>query len=211
MFLIVGVIFGVICAVVANSKGRSVVAWLLLGFLFGLFSLIILLLLSDLKKEQAERDYSEQERRRLREQLRQEKLKNEAFRQHAAARLDMHDRQLGVDTRATGGQLGYDPNQQAQGQLPYNPNAPQVFQPEGAYNQQPTYQAANAGQIPGTSTEPRWYFEKEGRTEGPIAQGTLLTLLRTGAVPPHTLVCSEQLGQWVAAFDVPELRRVLPS
>jgi hypothetical protein len=126
---------------------------------------------------------------------------------------------MGVDTRNAGGQLGYDPNQPAQ--LGYQPQAqpgqPQVFQPNGpaqGYQGAPAqgFQAAPVAYQPAPQAgEVRWYFEKEGRTEGPIAQGTLMTLLKTGAVAPHTLVCSENHGQWVAAFDVPELRSSLPS
>ena len=45
IFLIFGVIFGIACALIANSKGRSPVLWGILGFLFGLIPLIIILVM----------------------------------------------------------------------------------------------------------------------------------------------------------------------
>jgi len=45
IFLVFGVIFGVACALIANSKGRSPVLWGILGFLFGLIPLIIILVM----------------------------------------------------------------------------------------------------------------------------------------------------------------------
>jgi hypothetical protein len=48
-FLIGGVVMAVICGLVAQSKGRSVALWVVLGFVFGLIALIIL---AFLKKQQ---------------------------------------------------------------------------------------------------------------------------------------------------------------
>jgi len=45
IFLVFGVIFGIACALIANSKGRSPVLWGVLGFLFGLIPLIIILIM----------------------------------------------------------------------------------------------------------------------------------------------------------------------
>lgn len=45
IFLVFGVIFGLACALIANSKGRSPVLWGVLGFLFGLIPLIIILVM----------------------------------------------------------------------------------------------------------------------------------------------------------------------
>jgi peptidoglycan/LPS O-acetylase OafA/YrhL len=42
VFLLFGVVFGLVCAFIANSKGRSPVLWGILGFLFGLIPLIII-------------------------------------------------------------------------------------------------------------------------------------------------------------------------
>ena len=80
MFLIVGVICAVICGFVAASKGRSVVAWVILGFLFGIIPLIIVACLSNLTAQRQRDSYIDEENRRLREQLRQERIKGETFR-----------------------------------------------------------------------------------------------------------------------------------
>jgi hypothetical protein len=44
-FVVFGVIFAIACALIANSKGRSLVLWGVLGFLFGLIPLIIILVM----------------------------------------------------------------------------------------------------------------------------------------------------------------------
>ncbi len=44
MFLIVGVMFGVMAALVAGEKGRNPLLWFLTGFLIGPFSLIVAVL-----------------------------------------------------------------------------------------------------------------------------------------------------------------------
>ena len=93
--------FGGVCASIANSKGRNVPGWFFIGFFIPVVGLIILLCLSDLKAEERKRRAMESQHQRLREQLRQEKLKNEALRQHAVARLDLHDETLGMDTRGS--------------------------------------------------------------------------------------------------------------
>ena len=95
------VIIGVGCMLIAKSKGRNQVGWFFGGFFLGLLGLIIIACLPNLK-EKAERDAQlDRENRRLREQLRQERIKADSFRQHTQTRLDTHDAQLGVDTRST--------------------------------------------------------------------------------------------------------------
>jgi peptidoglycan/LPS O-acetylase OafA/YrhL len=42
VFLLFGVVFGLVCALIANAKGRSPLLWGILGFLFGLIPLIII-------------------------------------------------------------------------------------------------------------------------------------------------------------------------
>jgi 4-hydroxybenzoate polyprenyltransferase len=45
VFLVVAIVMAVVCAYVANTKGRSVVLWAILGFFFGLIALIIIAIL----------------------------------------------------------------------------------------------------------------------------------------------------------------------
>ena len=177
---IVGIICAAICGVLASSKGRSVPAWVLLGLLFGLIPLIILACLSNLT-EQAERDaHIAEENRRLREQLRQERIKSESFRQHATARLDAHDQHLGLDTRAAGpALLGGEP---AAGQL-------------GAGAPNPAQMGAETGQA-------RWYYGREGRTIGPVKASEIEELIRLQIITEQTLLWSEDMADWRAAGEV---------
>ena len=41
-YLIIWLLFGIACAMIANSKGRSVVLWLFIGILSGIIGLIII-------------------------------------------------------------------------------------------------------------------------------------------------------------------------
>jgi len=104
--LVFMLIFGVVAAAIASSKGRSAFGWFFGGFFLGLIGVIIVACLANLKEKQRREEAIDRENRRLREQLMQEQIKNEAFRRHAAARLDNHDVQLGVDTRSAAPMLG---------------------------------------------------------------------------------------------------------
>ncbi|MFP4355226.1 MAG: DUF4339 domain-containing protein [Phycisphaerae bacterium] len=97
--LIIWIIGGVIIGVIAYYKGRNPVGWAIFGALFTILALILVLVLPNLNQQRKREQFDDRERRRLQEQLRQERLKNEAFRQHASVRLDQHDHTLGVDTR----------------------------------------------------------------------------------------------------------------
>ena len=99
MFWIIALILGVICAAIANSKGRSVIGWFFIGFLFGILGLIIVLVVGNFKDAMLKAIDMENEQRRLREQLRQERIKNDQFRKHTQGRLDTHDDALGLETR----------------------------------------------------------------------------------------------------------------
>lgn len=45
--LIWGIIFAIACGYIANEKGRSAGAWVILGFLFGLITLLVIICLPD--------------------------------------------------------------------------------------------------------------------------------------------------------------------
>jgi hypothetical protein len=98
--LIARIICGAIAAAIASHKGRSAVGWFFGGFFIVIIGIIIVACLPNLNETRRRDQYVQQENRRLREQLMQEQIKNEAFRRHTAARLDSHDNQLGVDTRS---------------------------------------------------------------------------------------------------------------
>jgi hypothetical protein len=50
--LLIWLLFTVVCGFVAFGKDRSVALWVLLGFLFGAFALVVIALLPDRKKVQ---------------------------------------------------------------------------------------------------------------------------------------------------------------
>jgi hypothetical protein len=107
LLLIIGIVCGAICAAIASNKGRNAVGWFFGGFFLGFLSLllgivmiVIVACLPNLIEQRRRDRHVDNENRRLREQLMQEQMKSEAFRRHAAARLDSHDNQLGVDTRS---------------------------------------------------------------------------------------------------------------
>lgn len=93
-----GVVFGVLCAVIAAGRGRSPVAWFCLGLLFSCISLFMLLALPDLKVEEERVRQQELENRRLREQLAKERQVADQRHTHVERRLGVHDQALGVDT-----------------------------------------------------------------------------------------------------------------
>ena len=98
--LVVMSVFGAIASAIASSKGRSTVGWFFGGFFLTWIGIVIVAVLPNLKEQKFKEEAIERENRRLREQLMQEQIKTEAFRRHAAARLDAHDSHLGIDTRS---------------------------------------------------------------------------------------------------------------
>jgi len=97
--ILVRLVFGVLLAAIAGSRGRNRVVWFLLGAVFTCFALILVLVLPDLAAQRAKEEAVRREQARLRELLTQERMKNQAFRKHAGQRLDAHDAVLGLETR----------------------------------------------------------------------------------------------------------------
>jgi uncharacterized membrane protein YeaQ/YmgE (transglycosylase-associated protein family) len=201
--LIVGLICGLICVAIASSKGRNAVGWFFVGFLVGVIGLIICACMSNLNEEKARFAKIEQDRRRLREQLRQEQLKGEAFRLHAAQRLDAHDRSLGVDTRQTTGLLG-GPTEQPK----FLPGSPE----EALALSQPGTTLADPGAAPiadptsaaPPAESPIWFYENAGKTFGPIPGSQILAMIRQGAIKNHTLLWRQGFDDWAPAHQVAE-------
>ena len=96
------ILFAILCAIVAASKGRSAIGWALIGFIANCIGFIILICLEDLnegKKSDASWDRMDRKTRRLKESLRQERVRAETFRSQVEGRLDAHDMAIGIDTR----------------------------------------------------------------------------------------------------------------
>ena len=186
--LMMMVIIGAVTGVVAHFKGRNVLGWTALGFLCGIgvfllivpgfVPLIVVACLPNTKEQAAKDAYIAEENRRLREQLRQERIKSESFRQHASARLDAHDQHLGLDTRTTGPALGA--GAQVAGQLGMGGDG----------------MGGEGGDMP------RWYYGYRGQTLGPVKASDIIHLIQQSVVTRETLVWSEDLVQWQAAGQV---------
>src|SRR5205823_6354128 len=147
-YLIFGLIMGGAVAAIAHGKGRSPIGWFFIGFFFPLIGLIIVLVISNVNQEKYLRARQDEDNRRLREQLRQERIKHETLREYTMKRLDVHDQVLGVDTKSV--------------QVLPGENA-QVFLP-----------GSEGGETPPPQTAPQpprldgWYFEQNGETRGPV-------------------------------------------
>jgi len=230
--LIVRVICGAIAAAIASHKGRSAVGWFFAGFFIVLLGIIIVACLSNLTVERRRDQYSQQENRRLREQLMQEQIKNEAFRRHAMARLDTHDNQLGVDTRSVVSALPAPDGTYATPQLEDLSQAQPAFPPVANQqqdlfappNQVPVPQQQFSGNVgpaaprdPRTDSAPRvrvgptreWHYEYQGSTRGPVNDRQLVELAREGQILGTTLIWTEQLGDWKPAQQVKALQPYL--
>lgn len=226
ILILMGSIIGGICAGIASSKGRSTGGWFaggfavgfLTGILGGWIPIVIVACLSNLKEEQSHRDFQARENRRLREQLRQERLKNEAFRQHTFARLDAHDHQLGVDTKQTYTAL---PGHQADqphlleatsdlDQLAQAHRDGDVIDVNNDFEQPVAQQVVQHAQHHAPQIEKplvrQWHYESHGQAVGPIPETQLLAMLRAGQLTGSTLVWTEEIHDWRAANQIGALR-----
>lgn len=185
MQLLILLIVAVTVAIIANTKGRSPVGWFFIGFFTSFIGLILILVMSDLKEEQAQRLRVEQENRRLREQLRQERLKQESFREYTQRRLDVHDERLGIDTRS----------------LAPLPQPAGAALPDGDGHDVP----APAATV-GSPSARGWYYEQDGETQGPVPAAAIRRLLQIGELRSATLVWAEHLKDWTPIDDTQEFR-----
>ncbi|HUT60840.1 MAG TPA: DUF4339 domain-containing protein [Phycisphaerae bacterium] len=206
--IIIWVICGLICSAIAASKGRNVVGWFFVGLLTALIGIIIIACLSNLKEEKARLEWAESERRRLREQLRQERIKGESFRQYSAARLDAHDQALDMDTRSPAALPGAE-HASPFHQLTQGPGstaaASRAQAPESAFRNLAAQASPSAPPVQDSGV--LWYYELSGQAVGPVSENDIRNLLRSGRISRQTLLWTEDLGQWTFADQVETFRR----
>ncbi|MEX0655137.1 MAG: DUF4339 domain-containing protein [Phycisphaeraceae bacterium] len=190
-------VFGAVCGAIANSKGRNVGGWLVLGgaagllggICFGWIPVLIVATLPNLHDERERQLQQQRENRRLREELRQERAKNEGFREHVTHRLDAHDQVLELDTRQT-------------------PHAQLEAGPE------PRNQLAGEGAEEGAG-EPwesqAWWYAANDKTVGPISGAELKELFKIGLLDGETLVCNDRRETWTPAVECSELKPLVQS
>lgn len=176
-------IFGVVSALIAASKGRSAVGWFFLGLLIPLPAIVIICCLSNLKEEEARFENIHSSNRRLKEQLKQERMKNEQFRRQAGRRLDYHDERLGVDTRALGGPA----------------DSPPPLPLLGSDSDAEPAETDRADRV--------WQYAKGGKTLGPVREAELVKALRLNHIDATTLVWTVGMSEWMPAGKVDALAR----
>ena len=96
--LVIGVICGIIATAIASSKNRSPVGWFFIGFFTGIIGIIIVAVLDDPEEKSRKDEALQRSNRRLREELSQERMKNERREQVMTNRLDAHDEALNMNT-----------------------------------------------------------------------------------------------------------------
>jgi hypothetical protein len=188
VYLIVGLICGGACALIAHGKGRSPIAWFFIGLILGVIGVVMSLVSSNRKQIDYTRIQQDQENRRLREQLRQERIKHETLRDYTMRRLDAHDQVLGVDTRS----LQALPTDNPQNLLP---TAEVAIPASPAAIQQPAPPHSNA-----------WYFEQNGETRGPVPPEVIHTMLAENQLTGTTLLWADHLPDWRPAALIPEFQ-----
>ena len=157
--------------------------WFFFGFFFGCLAIILVLVLPNLKEQQAKEQRLEEENRRIREQVRQEQMRLEAFRQQTNSRLDRHDQVLQIDTAPRmDNPLGLGG---AAGMPPALPNQAQDDQ------------------------RPIWFYVKDTNRCGPVSLGALRALLAGGEVNADSLVWRAGMSEWQPGRNVPEIRSLL--
>lgn len=179
--LIIYLIFGGACAAIANSKGRNAVAWFFIGMIFSCFAIILLLCLPNLKEQKEKERRLEEENRRIREQVRQEQMKLETFRQVTDVRLNYHDRALGMST------------------------APTAASPLGIGGKQGGEVVPPALPTPDDPSKPNWHYVKDGVRSGPITTQAARALIGCGELTSTTVFWKAGMSGWVPASQIAEL------
>jgi len=184
---------GAIASLIAYYKGRNMVGWFFGGFFFSIFGIILVSVLPNLKEQQAQREYMENENRRLKERLKQEQVKSESFRKHAMARLDKHDEHLGVDTKQMAAlPSGYDMD-------------PLLLEDETSHESDEVTLTATS------SSAGRWLYKWNHEEHGPISEKELVEKLQTGQLSGSSLVWNEDLTTWTRAEEIPFLKAKLAA
>ena len=194
--------FGAVTAAIASHKGRNVVGWFFVGFLTQCIGLIIILCLSNLREEEARWKSAEDEQRRLREQLKQERMRAETFHSHVRARLDVHDQALNVDTRQLeGGEAQAGPAELAAPET----SSPQVWESP----QVSKFPQVSNFPDPATFADREWFAQIGDRRSEPLDFGQLKRLYLSGKIDEAKLVWTAGMQDWKRIVDVPGLLEAL--
>ncbi len=210
--LLVRVVLGAVASAIASSKGRSTVGWFFGGFFLDVIGIVVVAVLPNLKEQERRQAHAMSERRRLREQLRQEKMKTESFRQHASGRLDAHDRMLGVDTRESPALAGpaASPQLSAGIGVAGGPGTTPRVIPK-ASTSTPDVRRDSPAPAPARDDNRLWYYAANGESRGPVPFAALRTMVERGEVTAATLVWSEGQTDWLPASQIGVLQAFFPA
>ncbi len=178
--LITMVVFAIICAIVARSRGRSPIAWFFIGGLFGCFALIVLFVTQDLKVEEERQRRREKQIERLSERQRKDRATMDRQLDAQNRRLTAHDQAIGVDTSTTDSPTA----------LPAPPRRRASADPAS----------------PHQSAE--WFFAEDADASeefGPVAFADLRKAFQMGEVGKASLVWNESMPDWATIESVPGL------
>ena len=169
-------VFGVICAVVAPSRGRSPIGWFFIGVATQCLGVRLVCLRPNLKREEERRRRRDAETRKLREQLKKERQTADERHNANRTRLGIHDRALRVDTSsADGPQLA-------------NAGSP----PPVPASLPPPVEAA-------------WYFASGGERLGPVPTSRLKQLWLDKRIDDDVLVWKDGMGDWTPINEIVDL------
>lgn len=203
----IGVIMGIIAACIASSKGRNVVGWFFGGFFLGIIGIVIVACISNLKDDTRRNQHADRERRLLREQLQQERLKSQAFQQYANARLARHDQVLEIDTSSHQSlpslQSVDTPKISAGGG---NDELNRLVEASGA---SPPPRQAQAAVPPVQPQGRRWFVYINNKRYGPGGTEKIIEMVRNGKINADAYVWTDGMDQPDRIGNVPALANML--
>lgn len=186
-YLVFALVMAAICAAVANSRGRSALGWFFIGFFFGIFALIVLFVIPDLKELEAREERLRDENRRLREQVKSHRMVADQRHERQERRLTVHDRALGVDTGS----------------------APQLTDGENGEPGTDAVPPPLPAPVPPTTADEfaaaSWRYATGAQARGPVSFADLRALFVQGDVTPATLVWTPGMSEWLAVANLPGL------
>lgn len=172
MEFVVLAVFGLIVALIAQSKGRSAIGWFFIGAIAPCIGLILVLVLPDLKAQDREKTRIERENRRLKERLRKDRQVADQRHSDTVKRLGAHDAVLGVDTAEA------------------PEDAPPQLRPAAAA---PTFDP---------SSRWHYAADAEADSVGPIDFTELCDAWSNGDLDENSLVWTKGMDDWLPIADV---------
>ena len=181
--LVIMTVFGGICSALAAGRGRSAVGWFCIGFFAPCLGIILVLVLPDLRLQDAKERQLLDENRRLREIVRKDRMVSDDRHVLTERRLAAHDAALGVDTAEPVAELP-----------PAEPAAPPL--------------PGTAG-LSGALTDLPWMYAAHGAPQGPVAFAVLRRLWHEQQIHDQTLVWTQGMPDWLPVQQVGRLRELL--